>query len=325
MSPHSDVAFTQCAAQAVSPLARRIFALDAGRQRAAGLRTYIVGHGDVALIDPDPASGPLMQAILESTEGERITHVLITHSHGRRSPLGAQLAERFGADVVSGATGLRDGEHIWGVDWTLQAIETPGHTPDHFAFALAEEETVFCGDLVSGWAPEVFTPPGGDLSALLASIERIRQEQIQLLAPAHGPVVGEVAAFLQNCLEDSDRRERRIVEMLGAHGPTCARRLADQMSPALRGPCAAEAHSILAHLVRLTARGDLTSTVPLSLFASFGVPPPSRPSAERDLKTHRPARRAEWDRYPLGISDPRVATRSSLHAAAGGGETNRSA
>jgi glyoxylase-like metal-dependent hydrolase (beta-lactamase superfamily II) len=139
MSPHADVAFTRCAVATVSPLARRIVAVDGGCGRAAGLRTYIVGRGDVALVDPDPASGPLMQAILEATEGERITHVLITHSHGRRSPLGAQLAERFGAEVVSGAAGLRDGERIWGLDWTLEALRTPGHTPDHFAFALAED------------------------------------------------------------------------------------------------------------------------------------------------------------------------------------------
>jgi glyoxylase-like metal-dependent hydrolase (beta-lactamase superfamily II) len=286
MSPFADVAFTQCAVEAISPFARRIMAVDGACSRPAGLRTYIVGHGEVALVDPDPASGPLMQAILEATEGERITHVLISHSHGRRSPLGAQLAERFGADVVSGAAGLRDGERIYGRDWTLEAIETPGHTPDHFAFALVEEETVFSGDLVTGWSPEAITPPGGDLSALLGSIRRIQQERFERLAPAHGPVRYDVAGYLHDCLEDAARRERRIAAMVSAYGPTSAWRLATQISPTLRGRSAAEAHEILAHLVRLTSRGDLVSTLPLGVFAQFAAKPRATASG----------------RYPLGIS-----------------------
>ena len=300
MSLHSDVAFTRCAAQTVSPLARRIVAIDDGGRRPAGLRTYIVGHGEVALIDPDPASGPLMQAILEATEGEQISHVVISHSHGRRSPLGAQLAERFGADVVSGAMGLRDRECIYGLDWTLQAIATPGHTPDHFAFGLAEEETVFCGDLVSGWAPEVAAPPGGDLTALLASIERVLGERFELLLPAHGPAVSNACAFLGECLDEVERNERRIAAMVGADGPTSAWRLAMQASTALRGVPAAEAHAIFAHLVRLQARGDLTSTAPLSLFTPFTLAPRSNSVVE----VIDGGRRAALDRCSIGISGP---------------------
>jgi glyoxylase-like metal-dependent hydrolase (beta-lactamase superfamily II) len=270
MSPYSDVAFTRCAAEIVSPLVRRIVAPDGGGcGRSAGLRTYIVGHGDVALIDPDPASVPLLEAILDATEGERITHVLITHCHGRRSPLAAQLAERFGADVLSGDCGLRDGERLYGVDWTLEAIATPGHTPDHFAFALLEEEGVFCGDLVSGWSPEAVAPPGGDLSALLSSIERIQAERFEWMAPAHGPIVAEVAGFLHECLAETRRRERGILAAVAAQGPLNAWRLAAGVASAAHG--AGEAHAILAHLVRLAARGDLTSEAPLSAFTPFSL------------------------------------------------------
>jgi len=321
MSPHADVAFTRCAAQTISPLARRIVAIDDGGRRPAGLRTYIVGRGEVALIDPDPASGPLMQAILETTEGERISHVVISHSHGRRSPLGAQLAERFGADVVSGAMGLRDRECIYGLDWTLEAIATPGHTPDHFAFALAEEDTVFSGDLVSGWAPEVATPPGGDLSALLASIERVLGERFELLLPARGPAVSDVAVFLGECLDEAARSERRIAAMVGADGPTSAWRLAMQASTALRGVPAAEAHAIFAHLVRLQARGDLTSTAPLSLFTPFASAPRANPMVDAiDLR-----RRAASDRCALGISVPSPAAELSLRAPGGDRTEHRSA
>jgi glyoxylase-like metal-dependent hydrolase (beta-lactamase superfamily II) len=307
MSLNADVAITQCAAETISPFARRFVAVDkARRAQSTGLRTYIVGHGEVALIDPDWTSGPLMEAILEATEGELITHVLITHDHGRRASIGAQLAERFGADVVSGATGLRDGERIYGLDWTLEAIKTPGHTPDHFAFALAEEQTVFCGDLVTGWSPEIVTPPGGDLSALLASLRRIHQDQFEMLAPARGPLVRNAAAFLSDCLVDVARREARVAAMVGEHGPASAWRLAQHMSPTPHGFGAAEAHAILAHLVRLMARGDVTSTAPLSLFAPFTSKSdsPGRAGVERSARaTGVSARRETLDRYPAGISD----------------------
>ena len=320
MSTHSDVAFTRCAAETVSPLARRLVAIDGGGLRSAGLRTYIVGHGEVALIDPDPASGPLMRAILEATEGERISHIVISHSHGRRSPLGAQLAERFGADVVSGAMGLRDRELIYGLDWTLEAIATPGHTPDHFAFALAEEDTVFCGDLVSGWTPEVATPPGGDLSALLASIELILSERFELLLPALGPRVSNASAFLHECLHDAARCERRIAAVVDSDGPTSAWRLAKQASSALRGIPVAEAHAILAHLVRMQARGDLTSTAPLSLFTPFTLAPRSN-----SLVESIEGRRGVSDRCSLGISRASPTARLSARAPVGDLAEHRSA
>jgi hydroxyacylglutathione hydrolase len=138
---------------------------------------------------------------------------------------------------------------------------------------------------MSGWAPEVVTPPGGDLPALLASIERIQRERFERLAPAHGPVIHDPAPFLRDCLEDACRRERRIASLVSEHGPTSAWRLATRLSPALRGAGMADAHAILAHLARLAARGDLVSTAPLGLFAPFAARLPQT-----------------LDRYPLGIS-----------------------
>src|SRR5262249_54500284 len=149
-------------------------------------------------------------------------HVLITHSHGRRSPLGAQLAERFGADVLAGAAGLRDGERLFGADWTLEAMATPGHTADHFGFALVEEDSLFCGDLVSGWTPEAVVPPGGDLEQLLASIRRVLDERFERLLPAHGPVVDPVPPFLRDCLEDARVREQRILAAVREQGAASA-------------------------------------------------------------------------------------------------------
>lgn len=270
MSPFSEVAFTRAGPQAVSPLSWRIVGKDATPRGFTGLRTYIVGHGDVAVIDPDPLSQPLLDAILQATEGERITHVLLTHSHGRRSPLALELAERTGAEVLSGHHGLKDGRRIRGPGWTLEALATPGHTGDHFAFALNEENALFCGDLVSGWSSCVVIPPGGDLSDHLASLERIRKRRFSMLRPAHGPAVSEVDAFLAGCVDHSRRRERQVLEAIAASGPTTAWELAGRLYPKTHGLVQpAAAHAILAHLVRLARKGQLELGGKPSLCASF--------------------------------------------------------
>jgi hypothetical protein len=75
--------------------------------------------------------------------------------------------------------------------------------------------------------------------------------------------------------------------MVGLYGPSNARRLATQISPMLRGAGAAEAHAILAHLVRLSARGHMISEAPLSLFSPFSLSPRST-CPETDRHTSLP-------------------------------------
>jgi glyoxylase-like metal-dependent hydrolase (beta-lactamase superfamily II) len=196
--------------------------------------------------------------------------VLLTHSHGRRSPLALKLAEITGAEIVSAQAGLVDGRQIAGRGWTLQAMATPGHTPDHFAFALREENALFCGDSLSGWAPGVVIPPGGDLADHLASLERIRQREFSVLWPAHGPAVHDASAFLADCFEHSRCRERQILDAMDTMGPCTAWDLAGRLHPKVHGLVQpAAAHSILAHLVRLVGQGRLIANGRPALYASF--------------------------------------------------------
>jgi glyoxylase-like metal-dependent hydrolase (beta-lactamase superfamily II) len=279
MSPYSDVAFTRCGPQPISPLVWRWVARDAAPRGFQGLRTYLVGHGEIAVIDPDPASRPLLDSILTAAEGERITHVLITNSHGRRSPLALELAERTGARVLAAHAGLEDGMLIRGGGFTLEAIATPGHGQGHFGFALKQENALFCGDLVSGWSPGVAMPPGGDLSDHLASLETVRRRGFSALLPAHGPPVTEVGPFLADCLEHSRRRERQVLDTLTEMGPCTAWELAGRICPKVHGlvqPGAA--HAILAHLSRLAAHGRLQADGRPSLYARFALV--ARPQAE---------------------------------------------
>lgn len=272
LCPYAEVAYTRCATQVVSPLVSRLVGRDGTSRGVAGLRTYLVGQNDVAVIDPDPPSQPLLEAILRATWGRRITHVILTHSHGRRSPLANELVARTGARLLAARSGLVDGLQIRGFGFVLEAIATPGHASDHFALALPEESAAFCGDLVSGWAPGVAIPPGGDLGLHLASLERIRRRGFGLLLPGHGPQVADPESFLTDCIEFSRSRERQILAWAAQMDAFDAWRLAEQLRRKNGGQLEpASAHAILAHLVWLRRQGRLVGPQAADLSSGFAL------------------------------------------------------
>ena len=90
-----DVDYGRC--DELTPLIRRVTANNPSPFSFKGTGTYIIGRGEVAVIDPGPMDDAHLAAILAATEGERITHIPITHTHSDHSPLAAPLKERTGA------------------------------------------------------------------------------------------------------------------------------------------------------------------------------------------------------------------------------------
>lgn len=70
----------------VSPLIRRVIANNPGPFTFTGTGTYIIGKGEVAVIDPGPDMADHLEAILAAVAGETVTHILITHNHLDHSP-----------------------------------------------------------------------------------------------------------------------------------------------------------------------------------------------------------------------------------------------
>jgi len=108
---------------------------------------------------------------------------------------------------------LCGGGEVKGPGWTLEAIPTPGHTSNHLCYALPEENACFTGDHIMGWSTTVITPPDGDMSDYLASLQRIRARGFATLWPTHGPPVTDVEAFIDAYLE---HRQERIDQILAA-------------------------------------------------------------------------------------------------------------
>jgi len=221
----------------VSPLVRRVIANNPSAFTYVGTGTYIVGRGEVAVIDPGPDDPAHLAAILAAVAGERVTQILITHHHSDHSPLARPLQAATGAPIVGCAVAeiqadesdvkmeadhddafqpdvsVCGGGTIEGPGWTFEAIPTPGHTSNHICYALAEENCLFSGDHIMGWSTTVITPPDGDMTDYLRSLDLIRARGFDTLWPTHGPPIREVGAFI-----DAYRahRQERIDQILGA-------------------------------------------------------------------------------------------------------------
>ncbi len=92
-----DIEYGRC--DQVSPLIRRVTANNPGPFTFRGTGTYIVGKGEVAVIDPGPDDPAHLAAILAAVAGETVTHILITHHHADHSPLAGPLKAATGAPI----------------------------------------------------------------------------------------------------------------------------------------------------------------------------------------------------------------------------------
>ncbi len=266
----------------------------------SGTNTWIVGTGEVAVIDPGPDDARHLSAILAAlSPGEAIRAILVTHAHRDHSPLAAALSQHTGAPVsaagnmagrrrpimaalatsglVGGGEGvdaafapdhvLEDGAVVTGPGWQLEVIATPGHTADHLAFAWGA--AVFTGDHVMGWASSLVSPPDGDLVTFMNSCARLKARSDQIYYPGHGAPVGNPQDRLGWLIEHRKERTRQILATLAAGPETAAgltRKIYTDVPPGL---LKAAERNVLAHLVALSEDMCVAPEGPLSATARF--------------------------------------------------------
>ena len=266
----------------VSPLVRRIVADNPSVFTYHGTGTFIVGHGDVAVIDAGPALERHVEAILDATRGETITHQFITHTHSDHSPAARLLKQATGAEIWAWgpATGgddgitpvdesedrafapdhlLRHGDRIAGRGWTIEAVHTPGHASNHMCYALEEEMTLFSGDHVMGWSTTVVSPPDGDMSAYLASLELVLERGDAVLRPTHGAAITEPAAFVSALIDHRRMRDRQIIACLDDGVGTIPAMVETIYATTDRRLFPAARRSVLAHVIRLVRQGRIAA------------------------------------------------------------------
>jgi len=261
---------------ALSPLVRRVVAPNPGPFTGPGTNSYLVGIDEVAVIDPGPDDKGHIDAIVGGSMKERVRWVVLTHTHPDHSPGTARLVKATGAEVLAFGKHLDkdcdivpdrvigEGDTIEGTEFGLEVLHTPGHAPNHLCFLLEEERVLFTGDTVLGGTWSVVSPKrGGEMTAYLDSLQRLRKLRVSRIAPGHGDVIEEPRARIDEYLAHRRQREQQILRFVKKEGPAkigdivAALYGGQDLPPELVDAAGWQVH---AHLVRLKAEGKVTGT-----------------------------------------------------------------
>jgi glyoxylase-like metal-dependent hydrolase (beta-lactamase superfamily II) len=139
---------------------------------------------------------------------------------------------------------------------------------NHLSFAW--RDALFTGDLVMGWSTSLVSPPDGDMTAFLESLERLQGRGEKIYFPGHGDPVAEPQARLHALIAHRRNREAQILATLRARGEATADQLAAAIytdtPPAL---LPAATRNVLAHLIDLAFKNRVTVEEPLRQTARF--------------------------------------------------------
>jgi glyoxylase-like metal-dependent hydrolase (beta-lactamase superfamily II) len=287
-----EIEFDYGRVEQVSPLVRRVIANNPGPFTFTGTGVYIIGHGDVCVIDPGPDMTDHFEALKAALDGETVSHVLVTHSHMDHSPLAHPLARWAGCSVLASGeiskpgdsevrmeagddarfrpdAALSDGTLIEGNGWTIEAIATPGHTSGHVCYALLEENCLFSGDHIMGWSTTVISPPDGDMDDYLTSLKKIAARNFSTIWPTHGPPITEPKPFVDAYIAHRLDREAQIIAQL-AEGQTKIKEFVPIMYANVDSRLwPAACHSVMAHVARLVKNGRVGMSDGVGIDATY--------------------------------------------------------
>ena len=211
-----------------------------------GTNTYGAGGW---VIDPGPDDEAHLDAVLAAS-GDGVAGIALTHSHIDHSEGAESLAARAGGVPVVLPS---EGEEVG----PFRAVATPGHAPDHVCLLFDGSRVCFAGDTVLGEGSVFIAPGEGSLSAYLDSLHRLRDLDLEVLCPGHGPYVWDPAAKLDEYIAHRLERERLLVEALD-RGARTEEQLLDRawsdVPPDLRP---AAGLTLRAHLQKLGDEGRL--------------------------------------------------------------------
>lgn len=291
-----DLDFAYGVADDVAPGVRRVICNNPGPFTYTGSGTYIVGRGEVAVIDPGPDNPSHLAALAAALEGEKVSHILITHTHADHCGGARAFAAMTGAPVLAygphpiarkeddapaldegGDHGFRPdatldhGDIVENETWRIEAVHTPGHLSNHLCFATPETGALFTGDHIMGWATTVVAPPDGDMSAYIDSLDALLARDDALFFPTHGAPIDKPRRFTRAVKTHRLMRDAQIIDQI-KKGRTTIRDIVPAMYADVdRRLHKAAALNVLAHLIRLQKIGEVTTDGPARMDGVFGL------------------------------------------------------
>ncbi len=277
---------------------RRILAPNPSAMTYWGTNTYVLGDAEVLVIDPGPQAAPHLTAILASIGTARVAGVLVTHSHLDHAPLARDLADATGAKIfaygpssrgrsavmarlaASGVMGggegvdpdfapdvvLNDGDHIMLEGAPVKAWYTPGHFCNHLCFSW--RDMLFSGDHIMDWATSLISPPDGDLTQYMQSLDHIDRPW-DIAFPGHGAPIQAPQARIKELRQHRIARQSQVRAALGPTAKTAdqiTREIYTDVDPLL-WPIATR--NTLANLIDLTEKNQAETAEPLSENSGF--------------------------------------------------------
>lgn len=269
--------------ESVAPGLRRITASNPSMFTFHGTGTYVIGEGNVAVVDPGPLLQAHVDALIEGLGSERISHVLITHTHQDHSPAckllrhksdaptygyGPHGEGKFERGVIIEEGGdmdfvpdvkVRDGDVIEGDGWSVECVYTPGHTSNHICFGWRERKALLSGDHVMGWSTSIVSPPDGDMADYMASLEKLLLRDDEVYWPTHGAPIHDPKSYVRAFIEHRRLREQQIIDRLTA-GPQTITDMVPGMYVGLdRNLFPAAARSVFATVILLIDEGRVVA------------------------------------------------------------------
>ena len=145
-----------------------------------------------------------------------VSHALLTHWHidhvsGVRDLLEiCPEADVYKNQPSESQLDMPDGSSFRVEGATLRSFHCPGHTADHTAFVLEEEDAMFTGDNVLGHGTAVFET----LTVYLHSLEQMQKQFSGRAYPGHGDVIEDGVAKIKEYLVHRQEREDQVLDVL---------------------------------------------------------------------------------------------------------------
>ncbi|EMA15925.1 MBL fold metallo-hydrolase [Haloarcula marismortui] len=228
---------------------------------------YVYGDEAALLVDP-PDAGDALDSLLSDRS---LAHIALTHHHPDHAGAVAHYARETGATVwarrgrasaFEAATGITP-DRLFSGGTTIPTdagpvtvIDTPGHAPEHVAFAT--DGAVVSGDLAVAEGSVVVGAPEGDVRTYLASLRRLHARNPDVLLPGHGPRIETPRETCARLINHRLARERRVRDAVHDGAATLDEILEAAYEKDLTGVRDLARGTVLTHLEKLAVEGAIS-------------------------------------------------------------------